>query len=143
MEFNNPHLLVSGSMVKQPAVYILASKLNGTLYTGVTSDLVSRVWRHKNLTHEGFTKKYRVHTLVWYELHPTMETAIRREKEIKNWRRKWKLEMISNSNPTWDDLYPAISGATADYHSVIPGLLATAKALRRRDPESSRAVAEG
>jgi len=73
---------------KQPAVYILASKRNGTLYIGVTSDLVKRIWEHKNNMVEGFTKRYNVHRLVWYELHDSMESAITREKRLKNWKRK-------------------------------------------------------
>ncbi len=89
----------------QPCVYILASKRNGTLYIGVTSDVVKRVWEHKGDFVEGFTKRYCVHTLVWYEAHETMESAIAREKALKNWKRKWKLELIEKSNPEWRDLY--------------------------------------
>lgn len=92
--------------MKQPCVYILASKRNGTLYTGVTSDLVKRVWEHRNDLTEGFTKRYAVHTPVWFEVHAEMEPAIAREKEIKGWKRRWKLELIENSNPPWCDLYP-------------------------------------
>ena len=92
-------------MRRQPAVYILASKRNGTLYIGVTSDLAKRVWQHKNDVVDGFTKRYSVHQLVWYELHETMESAIEREKTLKNWKRVWKLELIENSNPIWQDLY--------------------------------------
>jgi len=95
-------------MIKQPAVYILSSSRNGTLYVGVTSDLVKRVWEHKNDILEGFTKRYRVHQLVWYELYETMEAAILREKTLKNWKRKWKLGLIEKHNPTWDDLYVSI-----------------------------------
>ncbi|MBL7175747.1 MAG: GIY-YIG nuclease family protein [Desulfobacteraceae bacterium] len=95
-------------MNKQPAVYILASKRNGTLYIGVTSDLVKRIWEHKNNMVEGFTKRYNVHRLVWYELHESMETAITREKRLKNWKRKWKLELIESSNPKWQDFYHRI-----------------------------------
>ncbi len=93
-------------MERQPCVYLLASKHNGTLYTGVTSSLTKRIWEHKNNFVEGFTKKYGVHTLVWYELHETMESAIRREKAIKNWKRAWKITMIEEMNPKWRDLYP-------------------------------------
>jgi putative endonuclease len=93
---------------KQPAVYILASKRNGTLYIGVTSDLAKRIWEHKNNMVEGFTKRYNVHHLVWYELHESMESAITREKRLKNWKRKWKLELIESSNPRWLDLYYTI-----------------------------------
>ena len=92
---------------KQPAVYILANCRNGTLYTGVTSNLSARVWQHKNDLRwaEGFTKKYDVHTLVYFELHDEMASAISREKQIKNWQRKWKLDLIEKQNPTWRDLY--------------------------------------
>ena len=95
-------------MYKQPAVYILASKRNGTLYIGVTSNLVKRIWEHKNDMVEGFTKRYNVHQLVWYELHDSMESAITREKRLKSWKRKWKLELIEGSNPKWIDLYHRI-----------------------------------
>ncbi|OGR88917.1 MAG: GIY-YIG nuclease [Elusimicrobia bacterium RIFCSPLOWO2_01_FULL_60_11] len=97
-------------MDKQPCVYILASRRNGTLYTGVTSDIIKRVWEHKNNVVPGFTKEYGVHTLVWYEQHETMETAILREKRIKKWNRAWKLELIEKQNPTWQDLYQEITG---------------------------------
>jgi putative endonuclease len=89
---------------KQPCVYLLASQRNGTLYTGVTSDLVKRVWEHKNDLVDGFTKRYGVHSLVWYELHESMDSAITREKTIKGWKRRWKLELIEESNPDWQDL---------------------------------------
>ena len=91
--------------MKQPCVYILASHRNGTLYVGVTSNLVQRVWQHKCDLVEGFTKKYEVHVLVWYEAHETMESAITREKTIKGWQRKWKLDLIESANPAWRDLY--------------------------------------
>ncbi len=84
---------------RQPAVYILASKRNGTLYVGVTSDLVKRIWEHRNNIVEGFTKRYAVHHLVWYELHESMESAIQREKRLKEWKRLWKLELIESTNP--------------------------------------------
>ncbi len=90
---------------KQPAVYIMASERNGTLYIGVTSNLFKRVWKHKNNITEGFTKKYFVHQLVWFERHPSMESAIMREKQLKGWKRNWKLELIEKNNPDWDDLY--------------------------------------
>ena len=95
-------------MDKQPAVYILASKRNGALYTGVTSDLAKRVWEHKIDLVEGFTKRYRIHSLVWYELHENMESAIVREKRIKEWKREWKLQLIESVNPDWQDLYHSI-----------------------------------
>ena len=92
-------------MSKQPCVYILANRRNGTLYVGVTSELIKRVWQHKNGLAEGFTKRYAVHCLVWYELHETMKSAIVREKAIKEWKRKWKLELIEKNNPNWLDIY--------------------------------------
>jgi len=88
-------------MNQQPAVYILASKRNGTLYIGVTASLANRTWQHKNDRTESFTKEYGVHTLVYYELHPTMLDAIRREKRLKKWNRAWKLELIEKFNPEW------------------------------------------
>lgn len=93
---------------KQPAVYLLASKRNGTLYTGVTSNLVARIWQHRNNQVEGFTKKYQVHRLVYFEVHQDMASAILREKQIKKWRRQWKLELIEKHNPGWKDLYDEI-----------------------------------
>ena len=95
-------------MSKQPAVYILASKRNGTLYIGVTSDLIKRTWEHKNDSVEGFTKRYRVHRLVYDEWHEDMESAIRREKQMKKWNRGWKLELIEKQNPDWRDLWEGI-----------------------------------
>lgn len=84
---------------------MLTNRRNGTLYVGVTSDLVKRIWEHKNEVVEGFTKRYGIHTLVWYELHPNMESAITREKAIKEWKRRWKLELIESINPDWHDLF--------------------------------------
>ena len=84
---------------------MVASKRNGTLYVGVTSDLVQRVWRHRNGLVKGFTQRYGVHMLVWYEVHETMEGAIVREKAIKRWNRAWKIRLIEEGNPTWRDLY--------------------------------------
>lgn len=95
-------------MSKQPAVYIMASKKNGTLYVGVTSNLVKRIWEHKNNMVEGFTKRYGVHRLVWYELHASLESALAREKRLKDWKRAWKLELIEKNNPDWQDLYSTI-----------------------------------
>jgi len=86
-------------------VYILASKKNGTLYTGVTSDLVKRVHEHKNDVIDGFTKKYQVHNLVYYEPHDDMSAAITREKQIKVWQRQWKINLIEKDNSEWKDLY--------------------------------------
>ena len=96
-------------MEKQPTVYILASKRHGTLYTGVTSNLVKRIWHHKNDVQEGFTKKYKVHHLVYFEQHSTMEAAITREKRIKKWNRQWKIDLIEKNNPQWRDLWDDIS----------------------------------
>ena len=84
------------------------AKRNGTLYVGVTSDLIKRIWQHKNNVVKGFTERYSVHQLVWYELHETMESAIGKEKMLKNWKRVWKLELIERSNPNWQDLYGTI-----------------------------------
>lgn len=89
----------------QPCVYILASRRNGTLYVGVTSDLIKRVWEHKSDVVGSFTSRYAVHMLVWYELHETMESAIAREKAVKEWNRAWKLRLIEGDNPNWRDLY--------------------------------------
>ena len=94
--------------MKQPCIYLLASRKNGTLYTGVTSNLVQRIWQHKNDQTDGFTKRYGVHLLVWYEMHDAMESAIAREKAIKEWKRAWKLELIEATNPQWLDLYDGI-----------------------------------
>ena len=87
-------------------VYILASKLRGTLYTGVTNDLVRRVYEHKNDFIEGFTKRYGVHFLVYYEQCKNVASVIRREKRLKKWNREWKLQLIERENPEWSDLYP-------------------------------------
>ena len=95
-------------MHKQPAVYILASKRNGTLYIGVTSNLLKRASEHKNDLAEGFTKRYGVHRLVYYELHDDMVSAITREKQMKKWNRAWKLELIESQNPSWRDLWEEI-----------------------------------
>ncbi len=95
-------------MTKQPYLYILASKMNGTLYIGVTSNLIQRIWQHKNNQVEGFTKKYNVHTLVYYEQHEMMESAIIREKQMKKWKRDWKIQLIEKDNPLWDDLWSNI-----------------------------------
>jgi putative endonuclease len=90
---------------KRPCVYILASRRNGTLYVGVTSDLARRVWQHRSNTDGGFVQDYGVHRLVFFEFHETMTDAIVREKRIKRWHRAWKLEMIEWRNPQWRDLY--------------------------------------
>ncbi len=98
------HLSFGFLMEKEPCVYILASRPNGTLYIGVTSDLVKRTWEHKNDLVEGFTKKYGVHDLVYYEPHPDMTGAITREKQLKKWKRDWKRQLIEEANPEWRDL---------------------------------------
>ena len=89
---------------------MLASNRNGTLYVGVTSDLVSRTWQHREHLADGFTKKHAVTKLVWYELHESMESAITREKQIKKWNRAWKIRMIEERNPYWNDLWADILG---------------------------------
>ncbi len=91
-------------------VYILASKKIGTLYTGVTNDLARRVWEHKEGIIKGFTSRYIVKRLVWYEVYERIEDAITREKCIKEWKREWKLELIEKFNPDWKDLYPELNG---------------------------------
>jgi putative endonuclease len=93
---------------KQPAVYILASRQKGTLYIGVTSDLAKRIAQHKNGLGGGFTRRYGVHNLVYYELHADMPTAIARETQLKRWNRSWKLRLIAQSNPSWRDLYAEV-----------------------------------
>ena len=93
---------------KIPCVYMLASKRNGTLYIGVTSDLVRRVWQHKEGLGVGFAKQHGTQRLVWYEIHPTMESAIVREKRMKGWQRSWKVRLIEETNYDWVDLYPQI-----------------------------------
>ena len=93
---------------KHPAVYIMASRYRGTLYVGVTASLWSRVWDHKNGNTPGFTSKYDVNTLVWYEHRHTMDAAIRREKQIKEWQRAWKIRLVETMNPDWQDLHESI-----------------------------------
>ncbi len=95
--------------MKQSFVYILASKRNGTLYIGVTNSLVKRVYEHKNNLIEGFTKKYNVRDLVYYERYNDINSAITREKQIKKWERRWKLELIEKFNPEWEDLYSKLT----------------------------------
>jgi putative endonuclease len=94
----------------QPAVYILASGINGTLYIGVTSNLVQRVYQHRMGLVDGFSKKYNVKMLVWYEQGDSMEVVIRREKALKKWSRQWKLDLIETQNPEWRDLWTQIVG---------------------------------
>ena len=95
-------------MTKQFYVYILTSKRNGTLYIGVTSNLPQRIWQHKNNQLDGFSKEYNVKQLVYFEQHDTAESAITREKQIKKWKRAWKLKLIEKNNPQWKDLYDLI-----------------------------------
>ena len=92
-------------MQKRFTIYILASKRNGTLYIGVTSDLAKRVWEHKNHFVEGFTKKYKVAKLVYHETYETAQSAIDREKKMKKWNRAWKIRLIEKDNPDWHDLH--------------------------------------
>ncbi len=94
--------------MNQYYIYILASKKNGTLYIGVTTNLVKRIWEHKNDLVEGFTKKYKVHDLVYFEATDTINSAIEREKQMKKWNRQWKIELIKKMNPEWKDLYNKI-----------------------------------
>jgi putative endonuclease len=94
--------------MKQPCVYLLTNRRNGVLYCGVTSNLVQRIWQHRGDFVPGFTHKYRLHSLVWYESHPTMESAILREKRVKRWRRAWKIALIAAMNPGWRDLFADI-----------------------------------
>jgi putative endonuclease len=127
--------------MKAPAVYILASQRNGTLYIGVTSDLVQRIWQHREGVVEGFTKQYGVKTLVWYEQHEIMESAISREKALKKWNRDWKLRLIEERNPEWRDLWLEITGQEQslekDRHSseAMPGQ------VRETPPRHSREAA--
>ncbi len=100
--------------MKVPCVYILASKRNGTLYTCVTSDLANQVSLHKQGLIEGFTKRYKVHMLVYYETHHLMPDAIRREKQIKEWKRLWKIRLIESMNPEWFDLFDERTGEVFD-----------------------------
>jgi len=95
--------------MRQYFVYILASKKSGTLYTGVTNDLIKRVYEHKNNLVEGFTKRYSVHNLVYYEIYGDIYDAIEREKRMKKWNREWKINLIKKMNPNWEDLYYNLS----------------------------------
>lgn len=94
--------------MKRLVVYILASQRNGTLYIGVTGNLVKRVWEHREHLREGFTKQHHVHRLVYFEFHENFWTAIARESAIKRWRRFWKIKLIEQVNPTWEDLYDTL-----------------------------------
>ena len=96
--------------MKQPAVYIMCNAPRGTLYIGVTSDLVQRAYQHRESLVDGFTKKYGLKVLVWYELHDTMVGAVAREKSMKKWRRNWKIELIEKENSDWRDLWRDVVG---------------------------------
>ncbi len=100
---------MGGTVEKRFYVYILSSKRNGTLYAGVTSSLAQRVWQHKTNAVAGFTARYSVHRLVYFEEHADADSAIQREKQIKKWRRAWKINLIEERNPTWRDLYDEIT----------------------------------
>jgi len=110
-------------MERQPCVYLLASGRNGTLYVGVTSNLVKRVYEHRNELIDGFTKRYGVHDPVWYEVHERMESAILREKQLKNWSRTAKIRLIEQGNPAWKDLWPDLAFPSLDPgpRQSIPG----------------------
>jgi putative endonuclease len=95
-------------------IYILASRIGGTLYIGVTNDLIRRVWEHKNKLVPGFTRKYDVTRLVHFETFHDVRNAIAREKQLKKWRREWKVQLIEESNPNWVDLYPALVGGAGE-----------------------------
>lgn len=97
--------------MSQYYVYILSNKPNGTIYIGVTSDLIKRIYQHKNELTEGFTQRYKIKNLVYYEIFEDVEEAILREKRLKRWRRKWKDELIGKDNPEWNDLYSKILGS--------------------------------
>jgi putative endonuclease len=110
-------------MEKQPCVYILASGITGTLYVGVTSNLIGRVYQHREGLIAGFTKRYGVHDLVWFEVHEQIGSAILREKQLKNWSRSAKKRLIEQCNPQWKDLWPDLalpSLASGSRHS-LPG----------------------
>lgn len=93
---------------KEYCVYILSNKPYGTLYIGMTSDLIKRIWQHKNEETGGFTKQYGIHTLVYFEQHASPREAINREKRLKQWKRQWKIDLIEKNNPSWGDLYSEI-----------------------------------
>jgi len=98
----------SRKFIMSSFVYILANKKNGTLYTGITADLIKRVYQHKSDLVEGFSKRYGVHDLVYYEMYDDITDALAREKCIKKWRRQWKLDLIERINPQWNDLYDSL-----------------------------------
>ncbi len=119
-------------------MYLMASQRNGTLYVGVTSDLIKRVWQHKNHVVEGFTDKYGIDLLVWFEQHETMESAITREKAIKKWNRAWKLALIEKTNPDWADLWFVITGEMPDFRRPLDSRLRgnDESGIRDRHPQT-------
>ncbi len=110
-------------MNKQPCVYILCSQRNGTLYIGVTSYLIKRVYQHRQELVDGFTKRYRIHTLVWYEVHEMMESVILREKQLKKWSRIAKIRLIEQQNPDWQDLWLKLTSPSmaSGFRQSLPG----------------------
>ncbi|SMF43711.1 putative endonuclease [Tistlia consotensis] len=100
--------MARSAVMKQPCVYILSNRRHGTLYVGVTSDVIRRVWEHRTDAVEGFSRRYQLHRLVYFEFHDTMERAIQREKQLKLWRRAWKIQLIEGGNPDWRDLYETL-----------------------------------
>ena len=98
------------NMSKYHYIYIITNKKQGTLYTGITSDLLKRIWQHKNKVVKGFTNKYNLDKLVYYETSEVVDNAITREKQLKNWKRQWKIELIEKENPEWKDLYQEMIG---------------------------------
>ena len=108
-------------MERIPCVYLLASGFHGTLYTGVTSNLMGRVWQHREEVTRGFTSRYNVKRLVWFEVHEVMDTAIRREKSIKRWQREWKMQLVEAENPAWRDLAEDFGFKSLDQEKVDPG----------------------
>jgi putative endonuclease len=106
--------------MKYPGTYLLASGPDGVLYAGVTSDIWGRMGEHKQGLFPGFTKRYRIKTLVYYEFHDAMEQAIRREKQIKEWQRAWKVRLIMSKNPQWIDLFDVTTNALLDFHADLP-----------------------
>ena len=122
MAINLSRVACGPRTVKQPAVYILASKRNGTLYIGVTSDLVQRIGRHRDDAAQAFTQRYGVHQLVYFELHEEMYEAIVREKQLKKWNRRWKLRLIEKDNPNWTDLSEQIGSSVPKCRALDPRL---------------------
>ena len=102
--------VVKENKLKAGYVYLLTNRYDGVLYTGVTSDLIQRIHQHKTKSTESFSEKYNTCLLVWYECHDDIQSAILREKQIKKWNRDWKVELIEEKNPNWNDLYPALLG---------------------------------